>query len=277
MSEEMPDADSGYTQNGLPYNRFGRGSHPLIVFQGLVEENKPVTGLAARALLAPVKFLGDHYTVYVVGRRPGLPHSYTLVDMADDYAVMVRSEFGGPVDVVGISTGGSIAQVFAADYPELVSRLVLYSSAYKLGREGRRFQRRLAELAEEGHWGAAAASGFAFMFLPRQGLARKLASPIVGLIAFARGLFSSPADPLDYVVTIEAEDVFDFRSRLGEIQAPTLIIGGAEDPFYTPALFRETAAGIPNAQLILYDDAGHAPTGKQVAQDILAFLQPDTE
>lgn len=177
--------------------------------------------------------------------------------MANDYAAMVRSEFGGPMDVVGLSTGGSIAQVFAADHPDLVRRLVLYSSAYKLNDEGRQFQRRLAELAAKLRWSAVLAEGFAFMFLPRQGLARLMTRPLVWLIGLASGLLSRPpASPSDYTVTIEAEDRFDFRSRLREIKAPTLVIGGARDPYYSPRLFRETAAGIPNGRLILYDRAG---------------------
>jgi pimeloyl-ACP methyl ester carboxylesterase len=48
------------------------------------------------------------------------------------------------------------------------------------------------------------------------------------------------------------ENKHDFQDRLAEIRAPTLVIAGARDPFYTEALLRETAAGIPNARLILY-------------------------
>jgi pimeloyl-ACP methyl ester carboxylesterase len=230
-----------------------------------------------RMLLGLFKFLGEHYTVYVVNRRPGLPQGYTLADMADDYAAMVQDEFGGPVDVIGMSTGGSIAQVFAADHPELVNRLVLYSSAYKLGEEGQQFQRRLAELARERRWGAVSAEGLAFMFLPRRGLARQMMRPIAWLIGLLSTLFAHPpADFSDYVVTIEAEDEFDFQSRLSEIKAPTLVIGGTRDPFYTPALFRETAAGIPDARLALYEKAGHGPSGQRVARDVLAFLGQNT-
>ena len=39
------------------------------------------------------------------------------------------------------------------------------------------------------------------------------------------------------------------------------------------ALLRDTAAGIPNARLILYEGTGHAPTAKQFGRDVLAFLR----
>jgi pimeloyl-ACP methyl ester carboxylesterase len=268
----MATSDAGFLSGGLPYNRLGNNSRRLIAFQGLVSENKPLSGLMAKMLLVPFKPLSERYTVYVVGRRPNLPQGYSLSDMANDYSAMVRDEFeGGPVDVVGLSTGGSIAQVFAADHPEQVNRLVLYSSAYKLGEEGARFQRRLAELARRGRRSALMAEAMAFMFLPRKGLAKQLTRPVVWLMQLLTMPFR-PKSVSDYVITVEAEDVLDFRSRLSEIRAPTLVIGGAKDPFYSPELFRETAEGIPNARLILYENRGHAPTGKRVAEDILGFL-----
>lgn len=94
-------ATAGYFRGGIPYNRSGRGPRPLVVFQGLLFENKPQPGPMARLY----KFLEEEYTIYVVLRKPGLPRDYTMKDMADDYAAMVREEFGGPVDVIGVSTG----------------------------------------------------------------------------------------------------------------------------------------------------------------------------
>ena len=88
-----------------------------------------------------------------------------------------------------------------------------------------------------------------------------------------RGDGSFPSIPL--VVTVEAEDKLAFQDCLAEITAPTLVAGGENDPFYTPALFRETANGIPNAQLCLYPNMGHPASGKQFHQDILAFLREE--
>lgn len=66
---------------------------------------------------------------------------------------------------------------------------------------------------------------------------------------------------------------FDFTKRLAEIVAPTLVIAGERDPFYSVELFRATAAGIPNARLVLYPGMGHPAAGKQFARDVLAFLR----
>ena len=74
-------------------------------------------------------------------------------------------------------------------------------------------------------------------------------------------------------MTVEAEDKHDFKDRLGEISAPTLVVAGDRDPFYTETLFRETAEDIPEARLILYPGMGHPASGKHFGRDVLAFLE----
>jgi pimeloyl-ACP methyl ester carboxylesterase len=60
----------------------------------------------------------------------------------------------------------------------------------------------------------------------------------------------------DLAATIEAEDDFDL-ARLDTIRAPTLIVGGAEDIFYSRELFEETARLIPGSELVLLEGKGH--------------------
>jgi len=86
-------------------------------------------------------------------------------------------------------------------------------------------------------------------------------------------LFGAPEDPSDMGVTIEAEYNHNFKDRLVQIGVPTLVIAGDKDPFYSEALFRETAKGIPNAKLILYKGMGHPAFGKQFRRDVLLFLK----
>jgi pimeloyl-ACP methyl ester carboxylesterase len=259
-------AKSGYFSNGLPYKRSGHGPRPLVIFQGLTFEHKPQA-----IMLMMYKFLKNDYTLYGVLRKPQPPQGYMLGDMADDYAVMIREEFGGPVDLLGISTGGSIALQFAADHPDLVRRLVIHSSAHTLSDTAKQLQLEVARLAQQGRWMKAWARLIGTAF-PRTGLGKWLSRPLVWFSAWLLSL-NAPQDPTDLVVTIEAEDKFAFKDRLAEIAAPTLVAGGANDFFYSPALFRETADGIPNAKLCLYEKMGHPAGGKQFRRDVLAFLR----
>jgi hypothetical protein len=70
-------AEAGYFHNGVPYNRFGHGSRPLVVFQGLLFENRPLTGFMARRAPGRYEFLEDDYTTWLMTRRPGLPPGFT--------------------------------------------------------------------------------------------------------------------------------------------------------------------------------------------------------
>ena len=212
------------------------------------------------------KALAGEYTVYQVRRKPGLPQGYSMKDMADDYAVMIRNEFKGPVDIMGNSTGGPIALSFAADHPDLVRRLVLDSTGCRLREESKAMQKKWAELAREGRWRSAAALMGGTLSPGR------ISRFFLKIIMWSMGkkAFGSPTSPSDGIVEIEAEDVFDFRGRLKEIKCPALVIGGDKDFFYD---LKELADGIPGARLVLYRGVGHNAMMKQeFGADILAFL-----
>ena len=75
------------------------------------------------------------------------------------------------------------------------------------------------------------------------------------------------------LATIDAECGFDVTPRLGAITARTLVIGGARDHAFSPALFRATADGI-RAQLILYPRAAiwGMMLHPRFGSDVAAFL-----
>jgi len=229
-------------------------------------DNKPQPGMTFG-----YGFLERDYTLYAVLRKPGLPQGYTLKDMADDCAEMIRQEFGGPVDVIGVSTGGSLAQHFAADHPDLARRLVIHSSAHSLGDEGKRVQLEIGRLARQGRVRQAWQTMIRFI-LPCAGIWRVLNPPLAWMAARWLSLGKTP-DLSDLTITIETEDQHAFKDRLAEIKAPTLVIAGADDPFYTPDLFRETAAGIPNARLALYEKMRHPAMGRRFEREVLSFLK----
>jgi pimeloyl-ACP methyl ester carboxylesterase len=265
------NSPAGYTQNGMPYNRYGHGSRPFVVFQGLLPEHKPITGFISGFFSGIYKFLEEFYTVYIVNRKNGLPDGYTMKNMADDYAEFIKTELGGPIDVLGISTGGSIIQHFAADHPDLVRKLVIHSSAYTLTESANETQLRAGRFARQGNWRAVYATLFSDM-LPSQGVLKYALKPVLWLGSTLMGTLAAPKGSVDMAVTVEAESHHNFIDRLGQITAPTLVVAGDQDPFYTEQLFRDTAAGIPNARLILYKGMGHPASGKQFGQDVLAFL-----
>jgi pimeloyl-ACP methyl ester carboxylesterase len=266
------DVREGALPGGLPYFAFGDGP-PLVVFRGLGLTNANPTGLQRRfevRILTPLARRG--FTIYAVNRRPGLGVGVTtMADLATDHARALEAEFGGPVDILGISTGGSVALQLAADYPDLPRRLVVAGSAYRLGPVGRRVQRSVGQFAAVGaHRSALRALAPALVGSP---LGQRL---VGGLLWLAAPLMVGRAwDPSDMVATIEAEDAFDLGDRLAEISAPTLVIGADGDRFYSPELFAETAERIPRGSLVIYEgrDHGGTFTDRRFASDVAAFVK----
>ena len=258
----------------MPYNKFGDGPKTLVIFQGLVFENKPMSRFMSKQFSRIYGGIEKEYSAYIVNRKPGTPEGATMKDVANNYADMIREEFGGPVDVLGISTGGSIVQQFAADHPELVRKLVIHSAAHTLSDKAKHGQMLVAKLVRQKRWRKAFAALMS-VSLPDRGVKRMLLKPFYGFISlFGGAFFGKPREhPFDVAIMIEAEDRHAFKDRLHEITAPTLVIAGRKDPFYTPALFRETAQGIPDCKLVLFEGIGHPAQGKLFKEELAAFLQ----
>lgn len=235
----------------IPYAAVGSGS-TVLVLPGLL----PVTGVESdglvRGTLSSLRPLAASRRLVVFNRRAGLPSTMTLADMAAEYADALRADFDPPVDLVGNSTGGSIAQQLAADHPDVARRLVLVSSACRLGREGREMQARIAAELRAGRTRTA-------LSLVGAGLAPRGARTVLRALAWwgARRMVPDPASEADLATTLEAEDAFDLATCAQPIRAITLIIAGRRDRFYTPELFTETAALIPNSQLRMFRRRGH--------------------
>lgn len=266
----MRGVREGFLKGGLPRMSFGDGP-PLAVFPGLGTSNANPAGLQRWGELRLLAPLTRAFTVHRVGRRVGLEPGTTMTDLANDYAGALEDEFGWPLDVLGISTGGSLALQLAADRPGLVRRLVVAGAAYRLSEHGRAFQRRVAELSAAGD--RRELSRMQAPDVADSPLGRRIAGDLLWLAGplFIRRRW----DPSDMIATIEAEDAFDLGGRLREIAAPTLVIGGGRDRFYPPGLFRETARGIPNARLLLYEDRAHGGTfaDRRFGRDVVAFLK----
>jgi pimeloyl-ACP methyl ester carboxylesterase len=259
--------EKGVFGSGIPYVRFGEGDKTFLVFSGGPGNTLP-SGFLLR-VFGQFKHISKSYVVYVLGRKTGLPEGYTTRDMAEDYATLIRDEFGGgPADVMGMSYGGLIAQHLAADHPELIRRLVIAMSVYRFIDEGNEVDMRSAQLLSEGKKRAALKALYPILEGGR--IKRSLLKFFMGYIGPL--LWSAPENPADLLVEGKAEMAHNSKNRLAEIKAPTLVIGGDKDYYCPVERLRETAVGIPNAKLVLYEGKGHMLMGKKFDEDVLAFL-----
>jgi len=254
----------GLLSGDLSYVRLGNGPRTVVVFPGLADAAWDVTSRKWN-FSSRHQRLVDAFTVYIISRKRGLPHGYTTKDMAADYARAFESEIGS-ADVLGISLGGYVAQHFAADYPDHVKRLVIACAAHRVSEEGRKTPERWLALAHEGRWrefyqdiGRVTMEEYRHTF-------KRFLVPLMQ---------TTPCNPADFLVSLEACVAHDGWEPLARIQAPTLVIGGTEDIFFPPSLLRETERRIPEATLRFIVGGGHSAYElhkKEFEDAVLEFL-----
>ena len=149
-------------------------------------------------------------------------------------------------------------------------RAVVACAAYTLGPRAKKLQRELLQTVEETGRYSSLAILDSLQGKLRSRLVRALLTP-VALVAAKRITIENPTDT---IAMLRAEDAFDLRNQLKDIQTETLVICGAQDDFWTPEMFAETACLLPNGRLIMYPNRGHALiTAQEFFRDVTAFFR----
>jgi pimeloyl-ACP methyl ester carboxylesterase len=189
-------------------------------------------------------------------RRVG-PEQYSLSDMAEDTAGLIRELGIAPAHVVGASMGGMIGQVLAAEHPELVRSLTSIMST-----TGSRWH------------GQPALSVYRYLLRPpprdRDGYVERAAEVfgLVGSTGFPRDeayIRERAARSYDRGYDVRAGGrqlgaivaSADRTEQLRTIAAPTLVIHGTVDKMIKPSGGRATARAIPGARLLEIEGMGH--------------------
>jgi pimeloyl-ACP methyl ester carboxylesterase len=258
----------GVLRERFPYVRIGTGRQPLVILPGLTLENRPASGLVAWTYGQAFRQLADEYTLFIVQRPRGLPANIDTRQLAADYAQLIHEDIGR-ARLMGLSTGGLIAQYVGLNNPELIERLVLVVTGAYLAPAGREICEQWRELATRQQWRRL-----------RGGLAAAAVDGAIGqrmakVLGSLSGRAPAPTEAADFVATVDADLDHNATSELPQLEMPVVVIGGAEDPFFPEPVLRETAAQIPQGELRLYPDAGHGlpkKHSKQLQQDVLGFL-----
>ena len=201
-----------------------------------------VGGLAGFAIL--------RYDARGHGRSSIPPGPYTMDQLVDDAARLIRAWGRGPVVFVGTSMGGMVAQGLAARHPELVRALVIAHSTSHYDEMARGLWQQRIDAVRAGGMAAITEALLALWFT--EAFRRERAD----IVERFRGMLLATR-PEGYLACCEAIARLDVRAGLPGIRVPTLVIGGAEDRATPAAASRAIAAAIPGARLVIVEGAAH--------------------
>ncbi|TAF64177.1 MAG: alpha/beta fold hydrolase [Cytophagales bacterium] len=252
--------------NGIKmyYEMQGQGE-PLLLLHGL--------GSSSIDWEMQIPFLAQHFRVIVPdlrghGKSEKPYQKYSVPLFADDVWALLKHLQIEKVHIVGLSMGGMIAFQMAADQPEKLQAMVILNSAPQL---------KIKTLKH-----------YALLWQ------RKILMQLFGLKTLskvlAKRLFPKPEqqplrdlfyqrwiqnDKKAYYQAFLAIVNWGVEEKIAQMQTPTLILAADRD--YTPVEFKqEYAKQMPNAQLQVIKDSGHATPmdqPEQLNQAILLFLK----
>ena len=228
---------------------FGSGARNMVIIPGLSDGLMTVKG-RAWLLAGPYRRFWEDFTVYVCSRSNDLPEGFSIRDMASELAEAMGVLGMERACVLGVSQGGMIAQVLAAEHPALVERLVLAVTGPWANEVVRSFVGHCMDLAEKGDHRQLMIDSAEQSYSEKRLKKLRLSYPVLGR-------FGKPESYRRYLINARAILAFDARDLVGKIACPTLILGGEEDRVVGPEGSRELHARIPGSELYLYPGLGH--------------------
>ena len=256
----------------ISYVRWGIGKKNMIIFPGGPGNSVPSSFMIQNFYREFNPFTKE-YSIYLVSRKKDQPTGYSTRDMSNDYAEMIKHDFGGHVDIIiGTSFGGMIAQHFAADHPKLFDHIVIALAAHKMSDFGRQIDYKFATLLSQGKNRIATALIVDALYPP--GITcyfYKVMFWLMGgmLLGQMHATYKN-----DVMVEVQAELEHESRDSLTRIQVPILIICGTADLYFPKEYTEEMASLVKGSCLKLYEGKGHMGTLEDEAfsKDVFEFI-----
>ncbi|MFE5285170.1 alpha/beta fold hydrolase [Nocardia sp. NPDC056611] len=227
----------------VPYQVLGAG-HPLVLVHGSGAGARAWEGVAGAFATTNLVVLPN-----LSGSDPARDDGgeLTVELLAEQLAAVVADLGAGPVDLVGHSLGAVVSAALAAWRPELVRSLVPVAGFAGPGDE---YLRNSLTVWRDLLGDAAAFARYSMLLAFSRAHLRSIGHAAVEELAVR---FQSTPDRRRQ---IELALRLDIRDLLPRVQAPTLVIGAAQDGFLPVENARELAAAIPGA---VYEeiDTGH--------------------
>jgi 3-oxoadipate enol-lactonase/4-carboxymuconolactone decarboxylase len=240
----------------LHHTDSGPAAAPPVVLAGSLGSTLAMWEPQARALSTVFRVIRVDLRGH--GASPVPEGPYSMADLGGDVLRLLDRLGIGRAHFAGLSIGGMIGQWLAVHAPERVDRLALLATSPYMG-PAQNWRDRAALALREGT-GALADTVVERWFTP------DFAKEHAAEVSVLRDQIAATA-PEGYAGCCGAIEHWDVREDLARIQAPTLVVSGADDPSTPPrehgALIAER---VPGARLAVLDDAAHLLSWQQSAK-----------
>ncbi len=231
------------------YVAFGEGKKNLVVLPGLSDGLWTVNGKAWLLAGTYKKFFKD-YTVYMFSRKNVIPEGYSIKEMADDQATAMKNLGIEKAIVMGVSQGGMIAQFLAANYPELVKKLLLVVTAPYANETIKEVVTKWIDMTTS-------STHTELMLDTAEKVYTKEYNENNKKYLSVLARFTKPKNYDRFRKNAYAILGFDARPVLSQIKCPTYIMSGNCDNTVGNDAPYELRDGISNNELIIFDGLGH--------------------
>ena len=182
------------------------------------------------------------------------PGPYSVELLGRDLLALMDAVGVERASFCGLSLGGATAMWLAVNAPSRIERLVLACTSPRFGEPEQWLDR--ARIVRSEGLEAIADAVLGRWFTPR--FHREREAVVMG---YRAGLLGTSAE--GYAACCDALAAWDFRERVAEIAAPTLVIAGAEDPTVPPEQAALLAGAIRGSRLVVLESAAHLANVEQ--------------
>lgn len=242
-------------ETAFAYRDLGpRGGVPVILLNhwaAVLDNFDPriVDGLASRHRVIAI----DHRGIGASGGSAPL----TVDEMARDAIALIQTLGFEKVDLLGFSLGGFVAQDIALKAPGLVRRLILTGTGPAGGEGIDRVGPVSWPLMFKGV--LTCKDPKTYMFFTTTANGRQAAKAFLLRLKERKTNRDKSATPRAMLRQLKAIEAWGRQAPqdLGRIEIPVLIANGDNDIMVPTEHSHDMARRIPNAQLVIFDDAGH--------------------
>ncbi|MEQ7758713.1 alpha/beta fold hydrolase [Xanthomonas hortorum] len=181
----------------------------------------------------------------------------TVDEMARDAIALIRTLGFEQVDLFGFSLGGFVAQDIALKAPDLVRKLILTGTGPAGGKDIDKVWAVSEPLIQRG--ASEGKDPKFFLFFTSSDTGRQAAEDFLGRLQERKVNRDNEATPEAFQRQLQAIEAWGRQSpqNLGSIRIPVLVANGDQDVMVPTENSHDLARRIPNAQLVIYEDAGH--------------------